>query len=564
MLLHQRRNKMNNANVELLKNYISKGYKGEIKPYDDLRRLCKQLGDIDNLRWLRTQIESVYGDTLKSHDLLEIKKVREEYKIILTTLGKFDFDSYLLALEWNRKPEERFYSPRRKQLKQIVDAIQEMADGKLDELFFSQPARTGKSTLMILATTWFVGRNSELANLYSAYSDKITSAFYNACLEIIQDKDTYRWGEIFTGCGVAGTNGKDLTFDINRKKHYPSVTARSVHGTLNGACDCSGIMIIDDVVSGIEEALSPDRMASLWHIVDNNLLPRGKEKMIGKIWIGTRWSTLDPSALRCELFKGRDEYKNIRYKAIYIPALNENDESNFNYDYNVGFSTEYYKARRASFEENNDMASWFAQYQQAPIEREGTVFDAGNLIFYNGVLPTDDRLIRKFMVVDPAFGGGDFTASPIVYQYIDGIYIVDVVFNDGDKKITQKEIVEKAIKHDVGQIQFAVNKMTMSYKEEVEKKLKEKGKRISVTSKNDPNNKAKEARIFDKAPTIREFYFLASNLQDKEYKQFMSNVYSFSITGRNKHDDAPDSLAMVAVFIETPQQAKVEFMRRLW
>ena len=554
---------MANNGVLAIKNYISRGYNGDLKPYEDLRRWCKQNNDKDNLLWLRAQIEGIYGDVLKRRDVFEIKKIRDEYRIIMDACALYDFDSYLIALEWNRNPEEKFYQPRRKRIKRIVDSLQKIADDELDELYLSQPARTGKSTIMIFYTTWIIGRDSERSNLYSAYSDKITTAFYNACLEVINDTDTYRWHDIFPSHGLAGTNGKDLTFDIDRKKHYPSVTARSVHGTLNGACDCNGTMIIDDIVSGIEEALSPDRMASLWNIVDNNLLPRGKEGT-KIIWEGTRWSTIDPSSLRLEMLKTREEFSNRRYEVIYIPALDENDESNFDYDYGVGFSTEYYRARRASFEVNNDMASWYAQYQQEPIEREGMVFEADDMNFFNGMLPTDDRLIRKFMVVDPAFGGGDFTASPVVYQYVDGVYILDVVFDDGEKTVTQKKIVDLAIKHDVGQIQFAVNKMTASYKEEVEKKLKEKGKKISITSKNDPNNKAKEARIFDKAPSIREFFFLDSKMQNKEYKSFMQNVYSFRITGKNKHDDAPDSLAMVASFIETPQQAKVEFMRRLW
>ena len=563
-MLPLQRWQMANNGVLAIKNYISRGYNGDLKPYEDLRRWCKQNNDKDNLLWLRAQIEGIYGDVLKRRDVFEIKKIRDEYKLVMTSCALYDFDSYLLAIEWNRKPEEKFYQPRRKQLKKIVDAIQELADGKLDELFFSQPARTGKTALMKLAMTWFVGRDSERSNLYSAYSDKITTAFYNGCLEIIQDSVTYRWGEIFTGHGIAGTNGKDLTFDIDRKKGYPSCTSRSIHGTLNGAVDCNGIMIVDDIVEGIEEALNLDRMAKLWSICDNDLLPRAKEDMKGKLWIGTRWSVYDPSAIRLEMLKTREEFANIRYKVAYIPALDENDESNFDYDYGVGFSTEYYRARRASFEERRDIESWFAQYQQEPVNREGSVFSISDMNYFNGELPTDDRLIRKFMVVDPAFGGGDFTASPVVYQYLDGIYIVDAIFDDGEKNVTQRKIVDMAIKHDVGQIQFAVNKMTMSYRDEVEKKLKEKGKKISITSKNDPNTKAKESRIFDKAPSIREFIFLDNNKQGKDYKAFMQNVYSFSITGRNKHDDAPDSLAMVATFLETPQQAKVEFMRRLW
>ena len=537
----------------------------KIKPYRDYYNVCLQdtESNIDNLKWLENQALKIQNHAFVKGNMDISVEFRDLRRDIYTALALFDFDSYMIALEWNRKAEQRFYLPRRKVLKQSVDAIQDLEDNKLDELFLSQPPRTGKSTLMIFAMTWKVGRDSELSNLYSAYSDKITGAFYNGCLEVINDKVTYRWSEIFHGHSLVATNGKDLTFDIDRRKHYPSVTARSIQGTLNGACDATGWLISDDFVSGIEEAMSKDRLVSLWSKVDNNFITRGK--LNAKfIWEGTRWSNSDPIGLRLEVLS-REENSHIRYRVINIPALNENDESNFNYDYGVGFSTEYYLSRRSSFEHNQDIASWSAQYQGEPIEREGTVFAPEDMNFYNGELPPDDMLVRKFMVVDPSFGGGDYTASPVVFQYTDGsIYVVDVVYDNGEKTVTQALIVEKIITYGIQAVRFECNKMTMSYKEEVEAKLTAKGIKINLMTKAAPNNQSKEARIFDKAPTIRGFYFLDENKRSKAYATFMVNVYSFRVTGHNKHDDAPDSLAMAADFIERPANAKVEVFRRPW
>lgn len=536
-----------------------------VKPYRDYYDLCLQdtQNNTDKLKWLeetaqKAQMKAyVKGNKDFSGELYELRRD------IFTALSPFDFDSYLIALEWNRKPEQRFYLPRRKVLKQAVDAIQELEDDKLDELFLSQPPRTGKSTLMILAMTWKIGKDSEMSNLYSAYSDKITTAFYNGCLEIINDRVTYRWHDIFFGHDVVSTNGKDLTFDVDRKKHYPSVTARSVHGTLNGACDATGWIISDDLVSGIDEAINKDRLTSLWLIVDNNLVTRGKGRT-KFIWEGTRWANSDPIGLRLEVLQ-RPENKHIRYKVINIPALNENNESNFDYDYGVGFDTAYYLSRRASFEHNQDLPSWSAQFMGEPIERQGTVFEASDMNYFNGELPPDDMLVRKFMTVDPAFGGGDFTAAPVVYQYSDGsIYVVDVVYDNGDKLITQKLLIDAIIKYGVTAVRFECNKMTMSYKEEVERELEKRGIKINLLTKTAPNNQAKETRIFDKAPFIRLFYFLDEAKRSKAYTTFMVNVYSFRVTGHNKHDDAPDSLAMAADFIERPVSAKVEVFRRPW
>ena len=59
-----------------------------------------------------------------------------------------------------------------------------------------------------------------------------------------------------------------------------------------------------------------------------------------------------------------------------------------------------------------------------------------------------------------------------------------------------------------------------------------------------PTNKKKEARIFEKAPEIREMYFLSADKRDKEYSKFMQNVFAFTITGKARNDDSVDSLAM--------------------
>ena len=373
----------------------------------------------------------------------EVDRWFEMYKKTLLYDAKEDFDCYMLFLEIDRKPEERFYQPRRKILKQAVDAMQSLVDDELDELFISMPPRIGKTSLLMFFVTWLIGRNSEKSNLYSAYSDTITSAFYDGVMEIITDPHTYNWGQVFSE-SLSDKNAQLEIINIGRRKRYPSLTCRSLYGTLNGACDCSGVLMSDDLIGGIEEALNKDRMIAAWSKVDNNLIPRAKEQ--AKIlWVGTRWSIIDPAGIRMTLLLEDERFKGRRFRIINLPALDEKDESNFDYDYGVGFSTEFYHQRRASFEHNNDMASWMAQYMGEPIEREGTLFTPDGFRYYNGVLPEGEP-DRKFMAIDPAFGGGDFVAGPIGYQYGQDIYIVDVVYSNEEKNRTQPMIAEKALK----------------------------------------------------------------------------------------------------------------------
>lgn len=535
----------------------------EYGAYEDLFSLCRN-GLTENKKEalrLSAELRSVCEANIRKLDGAIITKLIALIDRTLLFEAPHVFDSYMLYLEKNRRPNERFYKPRRKKLKIVVDAIQALVDDELDELFIAMPPRVGKTTLIMFALTWIIGRNSELANLYSAYSDVITAAMYSGILEVINDAYTYTWHEIFPDSKIVATNAKDEIINIDRKKRYPSLTCRSLYGTLNGACDCNGFLVSDDLIGGIEEALNKDRLASAWFKVDNNLIPRAKEQA-KKLWVGTRWSIADPAGVRMDLLEHDAAYTTVRYRIINMPALDlVNDESNFEYDYGVGFSTDYYRQRRASFERNNDMASWNAQYMQEPIERDGTLFCPDDLRYYNGILPSDEP-DRIFMAVDPAFGGGDFCSAPVCFQYGNDCYIPDVVFDAGDKKITQPKIVEVILKHKIQAARFEANNGGEDYQETVEKKLREKNYRLNITSKRAKTTVRKEQRIFDKAPEIREFYFLEASKRTKEYNQFMNNLFAFKITGKNKNDDAPDSLAMLVEMREDSVGQKAEIFKR--
>lgn len=526
----------------------------DVRAYEDMFSLSRNIGN----HAYNAEMRQLLSQNMKQAK--DIPAFFNLYKKSLLFDAPVDLDSYLLYLEIDRKPSERFYQPRRRILKRVVDNLQKLTDDELDELFISMPPRVGKTTILMFYVTWLIGRNSEASNLYSAFSDIITKAFYNGVLEILNDPVTYKWAEVFPDCKIVQTNSQEETLNLDRKKRYPSLTCRSLYGTLNGACDCNGVEISDDLIGGIEEALNKDRLVAAWSKVDNNLLPRAKEK--AKIlWCGTRWSIIDPAGVRMELLENDERFKNRRYEIINLPALDENDESQFYYDYGVGFSTEYYHQRRASFERNNDMASWTAQYMGEPIERDGALFTPDDMRYYNGELP-DGEPDRIFMAVDPAFGGGDFVAAPVCYQYGSDIYVHDVVYDNGDKKITQPLLVKAVEKHGVAAMQIEATKATEAYKEGVEEQLKSKGIRLNITTKAAPTDKGKFQRIFDKAPDIREMMiFRESGKRSKEYNLFMQNVFSFKMIGKNKNDDAPDSLTMAISMVLNPM-GRVEVFKR--
>ena len=486
--------------------------------------------------------------TAQAKECGDVKFLGDAYEMnkkILLYEGTESFDSFMLYNEINRPFDQQFWLPRRKVLLPICRDLEALERGELDELSISLPPRTGKTALTEMFVVWIMLRHPERSNLYCTYSDTVAKTFYEALLEVFGDPATYMWHEVFPGSRVAHRDAKDYRLDIDRRKHYSSFTARSLYGSLNGTCDADGYQIMDDPHSGIEEAMNRQRLDTAWQHVENDFMTRKSVDRIKRIWIGTRWSLYDVISRRLDALKNDPEFSEVRFKEINIPALDPvTDESNFMYQYGKGSSTQSYRQVRASFERNNDIASWLAQFQQQPVERAGAVFDPGDLRFYNGVFPETEP-DRVFMAVDPSWGGGDFCAAPVCYQYGDDLYVHDVVYTDGDKRVSQPEIVKCVKSHNVAAMTVEATKMTASFADDIDKMLKDDGIRLNMIRKPASTKQSKEQRIFDAAPDIRErMVFRSDGNRTKEYVMFMQNVYSFTMSGKNQHDDAPDSLAM--------------------
>lgn len=490
----------------------------------------------------------------------------EDYYKILLLETHHRFESFMLFMEKNRPIEERFYQPRKNPLRQVAQLIQDLYDDVLDEGMVFCPGRIGKTAIVKMGNLWFGSNRPERSNLYSAYSDKITGGYYDGIIEMITDP-TYTYAEIYPNIAEKRliTDGKDLTVDLIRKKTYPTFTMRSIYGTLNGACDCDGLGVYDDLFSGIDEALSEDRQNTVWGKFDNNFMPRikpGKAKLLG---IGTRWAKKDVQGRRLDLLQNDPEYKGIRHREVIIPALNENGESNFDYPYHLGYTTLDYKRRMASFENNDDMASWFAQYQQEPIERKGQMFNVDMMNFFNPAELEGIRPDRIFAANDPAYGGGDFVSMPICYEIDGEHYIPDVVYNDGDKDITIPEVTSRMERHldkfnnKTAEVHFEETKTTSAYRTECEKIWEKDGYPINTSHDPADNQTAKMDRIKNHAPDIRKLYFVDMKYQTKEYRKYFQNILSATFEGKMKHDDGIDSTAQLCDMIYVNKRsARVE------
>ena len=473
------------------------------------------------------------------------------YKRSLLFAAPHRFDEYMLYLEFNRDPDKKFYVPRRSVLKEEVDALQDLEDDKLDLLTLSQPPGIGKSTLATFYLTWLMGRSPHMSSLASGHSSILTTGIYGGVMSILEDPVEYLWHDVFPSVQLVDKSAKFTTVDLNKKKRFPTLTCRSIDGSLTGATRCEKLLYSDDLVQGIEESMSIDRLDKLWEKYTNDLKSR-KKQGCKELHIATRWSVHDPIG-RLERMYGDDP----RCRFMTRPALNEKGESNFNYAHGVGFDTKYFLDMKATL----DDISWRALFMNEPIEREGLLYNEDDLRRYYE-LPNDEPDVI-LGVCDTAEGGGDYTFLPVAYVYGDDYYIEDCVCDNGLPEVTDALCAEVLLKHSVKQCQFESNSAGGRTADKVQELVKAKGGVTHITKKRTTANKL--TKIIVNSDFVKKQFLFKDGSKysaNSPYGRMMHMMCSFTVTGKNKHDDVPDGLAQLAEYIQSLEGGRVEVFKR--
>lgn len=463
------------------------------------------------------------------------------------------FDSFMLYLEFDRRPDKRFYAPRRKQLKRIVDGFQDVADGKIDLLTVSQPKRTGKTTLGLMFVIWRAGLLPDKSCLLAGRGDSLVKSFYDECLNIMQDKATYNYWDVFPGCTIANTNADQKTIDLNSKKRFSSIVCKSLSGQMTGVVEASNILYIDDPVQDQLEARNIERLNTLWASVSDDCMGRRKEG-VPIIAQGTRFSINDPIG-RLQSIAPQMGW---RVRIVEVPALDpQTDESNFHYKYGLGFSTEYYRNERKMLAD----IQWQSEYQQRPIEERGTVFSRNDLQYYDKLPDLEWDAILA--VTDPSEGKGDNTCMIVAFVSGTEVYIEDVVFSNALPEYNAPKCGIMCVKYGVKICQIESNANGLLFAEKVETQIKAMNGRTSVRTKRTTANK--ETKIIVASDNIRNhFWFKNPNYLDpaSEYAQYLRNLWSYSQVSKNLTDDGPDCTAMMENMIGTLTAGKVQVFKR--
>jgi len=480
-------------------------------------------------------------------DLVELYNL---YVEVLRMVAPYDFVSYNKYLELDEdhsSPTKAFYHHRKKHLAEMFEAFNDMETyDKYDVLLISLPPRTGKTTTGIRFLSWIIGKYPEHTEMATSYSDSITTSFYMGVMEIIQNP---RYNEIFPDAPLVSQNAKREEIWLKVAKRYPSITFVPIGGSMTGRCEAGKYLYCDDLVSGIEEALSITRLDKLWQMYTVNCKQRKKDKC-KEVHLATRWSVHDVITKL-----GTAHEDNPRCKVINVSCYDENEESQF--DFLGGFGTDYYK----DLETTMDEASFGALYKQEPIEREGLLYHKEDLQYFFD-LPEEpaDSIVA---ICDSKNMGKDFVSAPIGYVYGDTVYIDDVTYSNALPDITRPMVANKWVEHKVVRADVEVNNGGNYYAEDLDELIKAKGGRTSIRTFFSSNNK--QVKIITYADyVVKHFVFKhpSKYSPNSQYSQFMKDMLKWTQMGNNKHDDSVDSIAMLAQLVQSLSDGQIKFLDR--
>lgn len=468
--------------------------------------------------------------------LKELKKLEREK---LLRNARNDFFSYCQLIV----PD--VYKSDRQYLKDLCREFEEFKESDEDILLLNVPPRHGKSLTAGRFVEFGLGNNPKLRFATGSYNEDMATDFSKEVRDtIIEERvldDQIVFSDIFPKAKMKHGSAAAKRWALQGAKL--SYLATSPNGSATG----KGFdwLIVDDIIKGIQDATNEMSLQKQWDWFTKQMLSRVEKG--GKIVvIMTRWHSKD--------LAGRiiDEMPSMGYKLRIFTRkalINEETEEMLCSDI-LSFSD--YKKRVLAI--GPSIAN--ANYQQEPIDQEGRLYQS--LQTYSN----HSNYIKIWAYTDTADRGADYLCSIVFGETKEHqAEVLDVLYSKDDMSKTEPATANMLIRNQVNEAIFEGNNGGVGFKRAVERICRDEKQHRSTVLRDFHQSGNKESRILSNASWIEQNVFFPEDWQIR-WPDFYEAVNSYQKEGKNKHDDAPDTLTGISEVINNKIKMKATVTKR--
>jgi len=415
----------------------------------------------------------------------------------------------------------------------ITDILEKVIKGEITRLIINIAPRYGKTELAVKNfISHCISLNPSSKFIHLSYSDDLALDNSEEIRDLIQS-DYYRelFGNVeikkdsrskkkwYTDAGggilATGAGGQVTGFGAGKVDDEEDITEYLTD--IEEKEGFGGAIIIDDPIKP-EEAESDTIRERVNNRFDSTIRNRVNSRKTPIIIIMQR---LHPNDLCGHLLKQEPG----EWHVLKMPCVKEDGTALWEFKHTI---EELMKIRALN------VVNYDRQYQQDPKPREGLLYKQFKTYTE---LPQGEIVKNR---TDTADEGSDYLCSIDYIVHNSLIYIIDVLYTKKPQEFTEIAQVEMMMKNKTNEALIESNNGGRAFARNVERISREKGnKRVIVKWFHQSQNK--KARIKSNSSTVSNTIVMPDNWAVR-WPVFYDDVTSYMAEGKNKHDDAPDTL----------------------
>ena len=454
-----------------------------------------------------------------------------------------------------------FYHEGRPHLKDFANVLQDFCDGKLRNsagkdpqiLITNLPPRLGKSYTLTNFCAWMLGRGKHFDHLRTeraitvSYNDSLATDFSRFCRDNINatkaGPDDIVFSDIFPG--VKLKRGDSAAKKWALEGEFFSYLGAGFRGELTGKGGTLGV--IDDPIKSSEEAYNENTLEFIWNFYKNTFLSR-LENDARQIINHTRWREEDLAGkLVAEFPEEVYVYSRsaVENEVIERVPVKDNKGTILRYEERTTggdlLCEELLNWKGFLLKQKmTDPETFRANYFQEPLDLTGKMYQYFSTYEY---LPEIEMPVESY--TDTADTGEDFLCSIVYEKHAHRAYVIDIIYTKAAMEITEPLLAEVLSFNHVNYSLIESNNGGRGFSRAVEKILLQEYDSNETVMDWFFQSKNKAARILVHSNWCQKNIFFPENWAQR-WPEFFRALTKYTKEGKNKHDDAPDTLTGVA------------------